>query len=531
MAGKISTKILSIVLMLSVVMGFLILPSSVARADDDTYLSIDKKSISVVCGKTDKITSYVGSGDKYFKDDPDVKWESSNPKIATVDSTGKVSGKQAGKTTVTATYYGDSVVCTVQVLYKDVTKSEDFWYEPTYVLTNQGVVKGYDNQTKFKHGNKCTMAQMVTFICRLMGEPAPKSKTCKFKDVKKSDYFYNACIWGSEKKIVEGYKDGTFGPQIVCARKHAVTFLWRLAGKPKPYNTKNKFKDVKKSDYFYDATIWASERDILAGYSDGTFRPDGDCLRRQMVTFLYKYNKNKNNVPHYYGDDDNGTTTDKNTICVWSYTDELSMIVNDYMKAHPDVAKKYKIVNKVVYTDGGAYEAALDASLTTGGSAAPDIYLTDASNPVKYTQGDMAQYAAPYSKLGIKDSEITDAKIAKYITDIGTRPSDGKVVGLSYQSCTGAFIYRRSIAKEVFGTDSPDVIASKIGPGWDKFMDAAAKLKSKNYVICSGISDVWYPINGSASSPWVNKKGKLVIDSKREQYLFYYFAVNVIQKI
>ena len=56
----------------------------------------------------------------------------------------------------------------------------------------------------------------------------------------------------------------------------------------------DKFKDIKKKDYFYKAVLWASEKGIVAGYSDKTFRPDGACLRRQMVTFLYKYDKNIN---------------------------------------------------------------------------------------------------------------------------------------------------------------------------------------------------------------------------------------------
>ena len=56
-----------------------------------------------------------------------------------------------------------------------------------------------------------------------------------------------------------------------------------------PKSTKAKFTDVKTSDYFYKATLWASEKKILAGYSDGTFKPKDNCLRRQMVTFLYKY--------------------------------------------------------------------------------------------------------------------------------------------------------------------------------------------------------------------------------------------------
>ena len=248
-------------------------------------LKINKNSASVVCGKTLTLKATLkGAAGK-------ITWKSSDRKIASVDASGKVTCKKAGTVTITASAAGKSASCKVTVTYKDVTNSSDFWYTPTNYLTAKGVVKGYDKQTNFKPANECTRAQMITFIWRLMGEPAPKAKTCKFTDVKTSDYFFKACIWGNEKHIVEGYKDGTFGPKIVCARKHAVTFLWRLAGKPAPKSTKNKFSDVKKSDYFYKATLWASEKKILEGYADGTFKPDGKCLRRQMVTFLYKYDK------------------------------------------------------------------------------------------------------------------------------------------------------------------------------------------------------------------------------------------------
>ncbi len=260
-------------------------PTQQEDPSGELSLKLNKTKANIICGKTYTLkATLTGSNDT-------VKWKSSDTKKATVDINGKISAKMAGSVTVTASAAGKSAKCVVTLLYKDVTNSEDFWYLPTNYLTAKDVVKGYDNQTKFKPANKCTRAQMVTFIWRLQGEPAPKAKTCKFSDVKKSDYFYKACIWGNENHIVEGYKDGTFGPQIVCARRHAVTFLWRLANKPKPSSSKNKFSDVKKSDYFYKATLWASENKILAGYDDGTFRPNGDCLRRQMVTFLYKYDK------------------------------------------------------------------------------------------------------------------------------------------------------------------------------------------------------------------------------------------------
>ena len=260
-------------------------PAEPTAAPAAVNLTLDKATAQIKCGGSGTLKATLsGSSDK-------ITWKSSDTKIATVDANGKVTTKQAGTVTITASASGKSAACVVTVLYKDVTNIKDFWYASTNYLTAKGVVKGYDKQTKFKPANECTRAQMVTFIWRLMGEPEPKTKTCKFSDVKTKDYFYKACLWGNENHIVEGYKDGTFGPKIVCARRHAVTFLWRLAGQPAPKTKTNKFKDVKEKDYFYKATLWASENKILAGYKDGTFKPNGDCLRRQMVTFLYKYDK------------------------------------------------------------------------------------------------------------------------------------------------------------------------------------------------------------------------------------------------
>ena len=251
----------------------------------DASISLDKKTANVKCG--DKLTLKATVKNTTDK----VTWKSSDTKVATVSKEGKITTKMAGQTTITATVAGKSAKCVVTVLYKDVTNTKDFWYAPTNYLTAKNVVKGYDKQTKFKPANDCTRAQMVTFLWRLQGEPEPTSATCKFKDVKKSDYFFKPVIWAVEEGITTGVSKTKFNPQGVCTRAQTVTFLWRMAEKPDPKTTKNKFKDVKKKDYFYKATLWASENKILAGYKDGTFQPQGKCLRRQMVTFLYKYDK------------------------------------------------------------------------------------------------------------------------------------------------------------------------------------------------------------------------------------------------
>ncbi len=190
--------------------------------------------------------------------------------------------------------YGGEGEVNVRVIYKDVKNRSDFWYEPTYYLSDKDVVKGYNKQTLFKPANDCTRAQMVTFLWRLAGSPSPKAKKTDFKDVNSSDYFFKAVIWAVEQGITTGVSKDKFDPQGVCTRAQTVTFLWRMAGKPESASKKCKFSDVKSKDYFYIATIWASEKKIVAGYSDGTFQPKGKCLRRQMVTFLYKYDKNVN---------------------------------------------------------------------------------------------------------------------------------------------------------------------------------------------------------------------------------------------
>ena len=243
---------------------------------------------TVVCGDSVSLVVENRGGNE-------VTWKTSNSDIATVSKDysqrGVVVSQKAGAATIYATIDGVTLKCKVQVLYKDVTNSKDFWYAPTNYLTNKDIVKGYDQQTLFKPNNKCTRAQMVTFLWRLKGSPKPKSTKTSFKDIKTSAYYYKAVVWAVEKGITTGVSKTKFNPSGVCTRAQTVTFLWRMAGKPKPASSKNKFTDINSSDYFYKAVLWASGKKIVEGYKNNTFRPQNKCTRRQMVTFLYKYDK------------------------------------------------------------------------------------------------------------------------------------------------------------------------------------------------------------------------------------------------
>ena len=212
----------------------------------------------------------------------------------------------------------------------------------------------------------------------------------------------------------------------------------------------------------------------------------------------------------------------KTVLNVMSFTDEVPNMIARYLELHPDLAEKYEMRTTIIATTDGLYQPALDQALATGGADAPDIYCAEAAFVLKYAQGDAAGFAAAYEDLGIDvATEMAEADIAPYSVEIGTRPDDGRIVGLGYQATGGAFIYRRSVALATWGDDDPDFVADKIGAGtqsWDKFFAAAEELREAGFGIVSGDGDIWHAVENSSDSGWI-VDGRLNIDPKREAFL------------
>ena len=133
----------------------------------------------------------------------------------------------------------------------------------------------------------CTRAQIVTFLWRAAGSPAPKSSAMPFEDVLNGSYYYEAVLWAVENGITVGTSATTFSPELTCSRAHIVTFLWRAANSPSA-KTANPFTDVAADAYYIDAVLWAVKHKITVGTTLSTFSPDEGCTRAQIVTFLYR---------------------------------------------------------------------------------------------------------------------------------------------------------------------------------------------------------------------------------------------------
>ena len=169
--------------------------------------------------------------------------------------------------------------------FTDVAET-DFYYDAVLWALEEGVTAGTSDNT-FSPYNPCQRAQVVTFLWRAMGCPEPVSAENPFTDVKETDFYYKAVLWAVEQGITNGMTANTFGPYGICNRAQVVTFLHRALGKPSGPSV-NPFGDVKPGDYYYDAVLWAVGAGVTSGVDASVFGPGFDCVRGQVVTFLYR---------------------------------------------------------------------------------------------------------------------------------------------------------------------------------------------------------------------------------------------------
>ena len=177
--------------------------------------------------------------------------------------------------------------------FSDVQDPKHPYYKAIYWAADAGITKGYSDGT-FGINKDCTRGEMMMFLWRYAGKKEPKAVSkSPFKDVPKTHAFYKAILWGSQKGITKGYPDGTFGINRNVTRGECMMFLWRLKNKPAPKAVaKAPFPDVPKNHVFYNAVLWGYQKKITTGFTEGKlkgkFGVDENCSRGQIVTFLYR---------------------------------------------------------------------------------------------------------------------------------------------------------------------------------------------------------------------------------------------------
>ncbi|HJB95006.1 MAG TPA: carbohydrate ABC transporter substrate-binding protein [Candidatus Mediterraneibacter intestinigallinarum] len=158
----------------------------------------------------------------------------------------------------------------------------------------------------------------------------------------------------------------------------------------------------------------------------------------------------------------------------------------------------------------GVYQQKLDEALLNQADAAADdkvdIFLSETDYVFKYTDAD-ANVAMPLTDLGIDpDTELAD----QYeFTKTTASDQNGVQRGSTWQCCPGLLVYRRDIAKDVFGTDDPQKVGEKV-KDWDTLKATAEELKEKGYYTFASYADTFRLYGNSIEEPWVESGDTVV---------------------
>ncbi len=159
---------------------------------------------------------------------------------------------------------------------------------------------------------KRTISLILTTVMLLSAITySASAENLPFSDVKTSAWYYDEVKTVYEAGIMEGKGNGRFAPSATMTRAELVTVLYRLSGDTADTAKKLTFADTKNGAWYSDAVLWASDKELVTGYPDNTFRPNTPILRQELakltVTFLDYMN-----------------VTKKGTVLTESFTDAAS---------------------------------------------------------------------------------------------------------------------------------------------------------------------------------------------------------------
>lgn len=113
-----------------------------------------------------------------------------------------------------------------------------------------------------------------------------------YTDVTEDDWHYEAVKYAFEKGIMTGINDTTFAPNENLARAQFAVILHRMNGTPAVEYT-DRFHDVAEGVWYTDAILWAADKEVVTGYSNGNFGPADHINREQMALMMYRYAKSQ----------------------------------------------------------------------------------------------------------------------------------------------------------------------------------------------------------------------------------------------
>ena len=153
----------------------------------------------------------------------------------------------------------------------------------------QGYTAGIDG-THFGTGKSLSRAETATFLWTVSGKPEINEADFEnpFSDVKPGKWYTKYVLWAKSQGLVDGYEDGTFRPNSELNRGEILTLLYAWAGKPSVEGVENPYSDVKPGKWYEAPALWAYSEGIEQG-ENGLFARNTLVTRETFVLYLYRH--------------------------------------------------------------------------------------------------------------------------------------------------------------------------------------------------------------------------------------------------
>ncbi len=148
-----------------------------------------------------------------------------------------------------------------------------------------GYVSGYTDGT-FRPDNAITRAEVAAIVAKTINYEKEKGKSytnTPFGDVARSEWYADDIGFVASLGVIAGYKDGTFKPNSNITRAEFVTMAMKI---DRVVNSGKSFKDMSDADWYAEYVKSAAEKGYATGYLDGTFRPNNPITRAEAVTII-----------------------------------------------------------------------------------------------------------------------------------------------------------------------------------------------------------------------------------------------------
>lgn len=190
---------------------------------------------------------------------------------------------------------------------------------------------------------------------------------------------------------------------------------------------------------------------------------------------------------------------------IYAWNEEFKGFFEKYYTVPEGVTVNW-IINP---SDGGVYQQKLDEALLNQENAPADekidMFLAEADYIGKYVD---SPYTMDVSSFGFTNADTEYEYTIKAASD-----QSGVCKGVSFQCCPAAVIYRKSIAKDVLGTDVPEEVQAQIDT-WEKFDAVAAQAKEKGYYMTASFAETFRAFSNNCTTPWVDADGNLQFDDQ-----------------